>query len=166
MRKALPLTVLALSISPLPAAAVDLPNEIAAPGEVLVATVQAVGSQLYECRFDTAGNLVWHFLEPIATLVVDGRTVGRHYAGPHWEMNDGSVVSATVAARAPAASADDIPLLKLAVASRRGDGALSNVTTIQRINTSGGVASGPCQQDGGFLNVPYTADYAFYRKHN
>ena len=29
-----------------------------------------------------------------ATLIADGRTVGRHYAGPNWEHVDGSAVTA------------------------------------------------------------------------
>ncbi len=146
------------------AALAEVPDAIAAPGEMLVATVQAVGAQVYECKANAAGKLVWQFREPIATLFLAGKTVGRHYAGPNWEMTDGSVVSAKVAARAPAANPHDIPLLKLDVASRRGAGQLADVTTIQRINTRGGVAEGTCDQAGAFLSVPYTADYVFYRK--
>ena len=41
---------------------------------------------------------------------------------------------------------------------------LSGVTTIQRLNTSGGKASGPCPRAGALFSVPYAADYAFYRK--
>src|SRR2546421_10876903 len=37
------------------------------------------------------------FREPIATLLLDGKTVGRHYAGPNWEHADGSAVVAKVA---------------------------------------------------------------------
>jgi hypothetical protein len=38
------------------------------------------------------------------------------------------------------------------------------VTTIQRINTKGGVAEGGCKEAGAFLSVPYTADYTFLNK--
>jgi hypothetical protein len=56
-------------------------------------------------------------------------------------------------------------LLKLEVVSRRGtDGLLSEVVTIQRLNTNGGVAQGPCEAAGRLLSVPYSADYAFYKK--
>jgi len=164
MRPTLPCIILALSISPLSASAAEVPDAIAVPGEIMVATVNAVGAQVYECKLDTAGNLVWQFREPIATLFVEGKTVGRHYAGPSWEATDGSVVSGKVAGRAPGATPNDIPLLKLDVAARRGQGQLANVTTIQRINTRGGVADGMCESRGAFLSVPYTADYAFYRK--
>jgi hypothetical protein len=58
----------------------------------------------------------------------------------------------------------DIPLLTLDVMSQRGRGLLNGVTTIQRLNTKGGVAEGACESVGTFLNVPYSADYAFYQK--
>lgn len=160
----LKLIMLALSIVPLPAAAAGLPDAIAARGETLLATVNAVGAQVYECKTDAGGKLVWQFREPIATLFVDGKTVGRHYAGPNWEMSDGSAVMAKVSGRSPGASQHDIPLLKLAVTAQRGAGQLAGVTTIQRINTRGGTAEGSCDRHGAFLSVPYTADYTFYRK--
>ena len=150
-------------MSPAPAAA-EVPEAIAARGEVLTTIVHAVGAQIYECKPDSAGNLAWQFREPIATLFMAGKTVGRHYAGPNWEMSDSSAVSGKIAAQAPSAGADDIPLLKLEVVSRRGGGQLSNVTTIQRLNTRGGVVNAACDSAGTFLGVPYTADYAFYRK--
>jgi hypothetical protein len=164
MRPTWPLAIVALSILPLPATATEVPDAIAAPGEILVATAHAVGAQVYECKTDASGKLAWQFREPIATLFIGGDTVGRHYAGPHWELTDGSTVSARVAGRAPAATADDIPLLKLDVAANRGAGRLAGVSTIQRINTRGGVANGNCSSAGSFLSVPYTADYTFYRK--
>jgi hypothetical protein len=164
MRATLPCIILALSISPLSASAAEVPDALAAPREILVATINAVGAQVYECKSDAAGKLAWRFREPIATLLIDGKTVGRHYAGPSWELADSSVVTAKVAARASGATLNDIPLLKLDVVARRGEGQLANVTTIQRINTRGGVADGPCESQGVFLSVPYTADYAFYRK--
>ena len=109
-------------------------------------------------------NSLWQFREPVATLLVAGKTVGRHYAGPTWEMSDGGAVSAKAVARAPGASANDIPLLKLEVTARHGTGKLGNVTTIQRLNTQGGTADAACDSSGALLSVPYTADYVFYRK--
>ena len=140
------------------------PEAIAAPGEVLVATIHAQGAQVYECKVDAAGKLAWQFREPIATLMMNGKTIGRHYAGPSWELTDGSSAAAKVAAMAPGASPADIPLLKLAVSARNGSGLIGDVSTIQRLNTKGGVAKGSCETAGAFLNVPYSADYAFYKK--
>jgi hypothetical protein len=162
MRPALTCTILALLIAPLQAA--ELPDAIRAPGDTLVTTVHAVGSQIYECEFDAVGNLVWQFREPIAALFLSGKTIGRHYAGPTWELIDGSVVSAKIISSAPPASPADIPILNLEVTSRRGQGQLSIVSTIQRLNTHGGVAVGECSAHHALMNAPYTADYAFYRK--
>ena len=105
----------------------QVPEAIAAPGETVVATLHAQGAQVYECKTDAAGKLVWQFREPIATLFVDGKTIGRHYAGPNWELADGSAVVAKVSGRAPGATPKDIPLLKLEVTSHRGTGRLSGV---------------------------------------
>ena len=135
-------TACLLGLLALPAAAGELPDAIAASDDVLVATVHAQGAQIYECKADPAGQLAWHFREPVATLFSDGRTVGRHYAGPTWELSDGSVVRGKVAGRAPGASAQDIPLLKLAVDARPRTGRLAAVAIIQRIYTRGGVADG------------------------
>ena len=142
----------------------QIPAEIAAPGEDVVVTLHAEGAQVYECKADASGKRVWQFREPIATLLADGKTVGRHYAGPNWDLADGSGVSGKVAGRAPGTSAQDIPLLKLEVTAQRGAGQLSGVTTIQRLNTKGGVAEGPCDTAGAFLSAPYSADYAFLKK--
>jgi hypothetical protein len=143
----------------------QVPDTIAAaPGEAPMVTVHAEGAQIYECRADASGKLAWQFREPIAALLIGDKTVGRHYAGPSWELADSSFVSARVAGRAPGASAKDIPLLKLEVTSQRGAGELTGSLTIQRINTKGGVAEGACDQAGLFLAVPYSADYVFFRK--
>lgn len=145
-------------------AAAQMPAAIDAPGEKVIATLHAQGAQVYECKADKDGKLVWQFREPIASLVLDGKTVGRHYAGPNWEYADGSVVIAKVAGRAPGASAKDIPWLKLEVTDRRGNGTLSPATTIQRINTVGGVAEGACEKAGTFLSAAYSTDYVFLSK--
>ena len=136
--------VLAFLILPWPIASAEVPEAIAAPGETVIATIHAQGAQIYECKTDAAGKLVWQFREPIAALLVDGKTVGRHYAGPNWELADGSAVVGKM--------------------SHRGTGLLSAVTTIQRLNTKGGVAEGSCESAGTFLSVPYSADYAYLKK--
>jgi hypothetical protein len=161
---ALALLLLSGSIVSASAAETPLPDAIAAPGETVVLTVHAEGAQLYECKAGTDGKSSWAFREPIATLLADGKTVGRHYAGPNWEHSDGSAVVGKSAASVPGATANDIPWLKLEVISRRGSGVLSGVTTVQRINTKGGMLAGPCDKAGTFSSVPYSADYVFLRK--
>ena len=142
------LAMLMLSASLAGARGADpLPEAIAAPGQTVVLTLHAEGAQVYECK---AG--------------ADGKTIGRHYAGPNWDHSDGSGVAAKVAGNAPGATANDIPLLKLEVTAKRGSGVLADVVTVQRINTKGGKRDGACEAVGSFLNVPYSADYVFLRK--
>jgi hypothetical protein len=70
-------------------------------------------------------------------------------------------VKGKVIASAPGATENDIPWLKLDVVEHRGHGVLSNATSIQRVNTKGGVAPGACETAGSSLIVPYSADYVF-----
>src|ERR1700738_4644141 len=159
------LSLLLLSSSLLSAwAETPLPEAIAAPGETVVLTMHAEGAQVYECKAGADGKLGWAFREPIATLLVDGKTVGRHYAGPNWEHGDGSAVVGKATGNAPGATPNDIPWLKLEVISHRGSGTLTAATTVQRINTIGGKLEGACDKAGAFKRAPYSADYVFLRK--
>jgi hypothetical protein len=145
-------------------AADPLPDAIAAPGETVVLSVHAEGAQVYECKAGADGKLAWAFREPIATLLSEGKTIGRHYAGPNWENIDGSAVAAKAAGNASGATASDISWLKLEVTAHRGSGVLTPVTTVQRINTRGGKLDGPCERAGEFRSAPYSAEYVFLRK--
>jgi hypothetical protein len=146
------------------AAETPIPDAVAAPGETIVLTAHAEGAQVYECKAGADGKSAWSFREPIATLIVEGKTIGRHYAGPNWEHSDGSAVVGKSTGSAPGATPNDIPWLKLEVVSRRGSGVLAGVTTVQRINTQGGKLEGACDRAGTFKSGPYTADYVFLRK--
>jgi hypothetical protein len=146
------------------AASAQVPPALAAPGENAVITLHAEGAQVYECKAGNDGKLAWAFREPIATLLLDDKTVGRHYGGPNWEHIDGSAVTAKAVANAPGQSAGDIPWLKLEVTAHRGSGTLAGVTTVQRINTRGGVHAGVCDRVGALHSAPYAADYVFLRK--
>jgi hypothetical protein len=157
-------TLAIAAMLPAGAMSAELPDAIAAPGESAVALLHAEGAQVYACKANPAGQLVWQFREPIATLLDGEKTVGRHYAGPQWELADGSAVEGRVTGRAAGATPQDIPLLKLEVAARRGSGLLTDVSTVQRINTRGGVAEGNCPTAGAWLSVPYAADYVFLKK--
>ncbi|MGJ4926177.1 DUF3455 domain-containing protein [Bradyrhizobium sp. HKCCYLS2038] len=147
------------------AAETTIPDALVAAGEKPVLTLHAEGAQVYECKAAADGKLAWAFREPIATLFTDGKTVGRHYAGPNWEHQDGSIVGGRVQGTAIGATDNDIPWLKLAVVSHRGgQGVLSDVTTVQRINTAGGKLDGACETAGQFRSVAYAADYVFLKK--
>src|SRR5205807_7072789 len=104
------------------AAETTLPDPIQAQGETAVITLHAEGAQVYECKAGSDGKLAWAFREPIATLLENGKTVGRHYAGPNWESADGSAVVGKAAGNAPGTTPKDIPWLKLEVVANRGSG--------------------------------------------
>jgi Protein of unknown function (DUF3455) len=161
---ALTLSLLLSLLGNASAAETPLPAAIAAPGETTVLSVHAEGAQVYDCKAGTDGKLAWTFREPIATLMAEGKTVGRHYAGPSWEHIDGSAVVGKAIGNAPGATPNDIPWLKLEVASHRGSGTLTPVTTVQRINTQGGKLDGACDKAGATKSAPYSADYVFLRK--
>ena len=164
----MPLFVFALSVGLFGATAESQPFTeasagIATPGLTIAIVLHAEGAQVYECRAAADGNLAWRAREPTATLIFENSTVGRHYAGPRWEYADGSMVQAKSASSTPGATVGDIPWLHLDVVNQRGNGKLSGVTEVQRVNTHGGVASGPCNEAGAFRSVPYSADYIFLR---
>ncbi|MGO4566881.1 DUF3455 domain-containing protein [Rhizobium sp. 2YAF20] len=141
--------------------AADLPAAISADGKVELLKLHAEGVQIYECKVDPAGGSKWQFREPLATLLKDGKTVGRHFAGPSWELASGGAVVGKVDAQAPGATSNDIALLRLNVAGKWGKGELDKVTTVLRLDTKGGVFSGSCNMPGMLHLEPYGADYVF-----
>jgi hypothetical protein len=135
-----------------------------AANESLFKVLFARGVQIYECRV-TATGTEWAFIAPEAELLEGGQVVGKHYAGPHWESNDGSKVKGTVKARADAPRPGAIVWLLLTTQSVGPAGAYAQVSSIQRVNTVGGIA--PTQactatQAGQQVRVPYTADYRLF----
>ena len=149
--------------------AVDAPATLR-PGanESLAVVVPAKGVQIYQCRAnkDQPGQYQWAFVAPEADLFdVRGVKIGHHYAGPHWESNDGSRIVGTVKQRADAPQADAIPWLLLTAKSVGASGAFDKVTSIQRVNTVGGMApKDGCSRHtlGATGRVGYTADYYFF----
>jgi len=125
--------------------------------------------QVYECapKPDGSGEHEWAFRAPEAALVDrSGRSLGKHYAGPTWEATDGSTVAAQVKARDAGPSASAIPWLLLATTHTTGSGVFARTASIQRVQTTGGMAPAePCgsANTGRMSRVPYTATYYFYR---
>jgi hypothetical protein len=145
-----------------------LPAELAAPrGERLLLRARAHGFQIYTCAPSPKqpAQLEWTLVAPEAQLVDEhDRPLGRHYAGPTWEANDGSKVVGEVVARAPRPGA--IPWLLLR-GKPSGAGVLAGVASIQRVDTVGGVApASGCDgaHRGAGARVPYSAVYNFFGK--
>ncbi len=125
------------------------------------------GELTYECRDkkDMAGQLEWALVGPVANLHgADDKVVGKYYAGPTWEANDGSKVTGKQVAVAPN-GAGNIPLQLVKAEQATGSGAMQGVAYIQRLNTRGGTApAAACgtAQKGERQQVTYAADYVFY----
>jgi Protein of unknown function (DUF3455) len=133
--------------------------------EHLLLQVHAKGDQVYTCKPDPA-QFTWTLKAPDAQLFDNnGKSFGKHFAGPSWEANDGSRVTGKAVANAPSPDANSIPWLLVNVVSHDGSGVLSRATTIQRLNTKGGKApASGCDAShvGQELRVPYSADYLFF----
>jgi Protein of unknown function (DUF3455) len=162
------LAAAALALSPTAGAAPpepDVPGRIAVPaGNKLFLVGHAVGVQIHRCD----GN-AWVFVAPRADLYGDnGQLISTHYAGPAWEAKDGSKVVGTRVDGVPVTGA--IPWLLLSGSASAGpDGdRLAGTTYIQRLATTGGLTPpaadcGPATA-GAVREVPYTADYYFWKK--
>lgn len=146
-----------------------VPESLRAPAtEVLSLETKASGVQIYECSASKGepARFEWTFKAPEADLFDRaGNKVGKHYAGPTWESNDGSKVVGEVKARDNGPDPDAIPWLLLSAKSTSGTGAFSNVKSIQRVHTVGGRApTEACSQAqaGKVTRVDYKATYNFY----
>jgi Protein of unknown function (DUF3455) len=141
-------------------------DKLAPPvGAKFVKKVPAIGVQIYKCGV-TNGQHAWAFVAPEADLFDEaGKRIGRHGAGPFWEMNDGSKVVGTLSQRADATRPDAIPHLLLTTKSTGGAGLVANVDYLQRLNTVSGLApTGGCTASDvdKQARVYYTADYLLF----
>ncbi len=143
-------------------------------GESVVFHAAATGTQNYRCLGAVAdggadATFTWTLEFPAAELAdCTGAKVGEHSApngasAPQWSNADGSVVVGHKTASF-AHDASAIPWLLLSAVSHTGDGVMSRVDFVQRVNTVGGLPTEPCDvaHAGTDLAVPYTADYYFF----
>ncbi len=128
----------------------------------------AKGVQVYECRAlaGEPGKFEWAFKAPEAELFdAQGHKVGRHYAGPTWELTDSGKVVGKLKAKADAPDGKGVPWLLLDVASHEGTGVMAKVQSIQRVGTVGGktpVEAADQTKAGQERRVEYSATYVFY----
>lgn len=126
------------------------------------------GAQIYVCRAGSDGKPAWALKAPEAELRdSQGAVIGRHYAGPTWKDKDGSEITGKATARVNAPESASIQWLLVSVTEHSGKkGALSRVTSVQRINTQGGMPPPDPDCNTSKLNTevknPYSADYYFY----
>jgi hypothetical protein len=148
-------------------AAPTVPDQLRAPaGEVVSVKASAQGTQDYECKAGDGGTFAWKLVAPNAELSdTAGKPLGKHYAGPTWESVDGSKVVGELAQKADAPGGQAIPWLILKAKSTSGTGVFAKVTSVQRIDTTGGLApTSGCDSGhaGARQSVAYRATYYFY----
>jgi Protein of unknown function (DUF3455) len=159
-----------------PFTTVTVPAGIAVPsGATLKLRLHAIGAQIYTCTASggadagaDAGAVMytWTLKQPDAKLYDDSNVeAGTHGLGPNWTSKDGSVVTGTKLFGVNAPLTDAIQWLLLKAATHTGAGVFADVSYVQRLNTTKGVAPATgC--DAGHVaaetSVGYTADYYFY----
>ena len=147
-----------------------LPDAVKVPaGHRVALETVGVGEITYECRAkaNSAGAFEWVFVGPRADLNArSGSKLGSYFGPPAtWAANDGSALTGTQLAVAPA-MAGSIPLQLVKANPATGNGAMSGMAYVQRVATRGGVApSTAC--DAAALGrkeiVKYQADYIFWK---
>jgi hypothetical protein len=166
------LTSFNLSLAMAQPASAEIPTALQVPAsQALIATVRAEGDQIYRCSASSGSpnQFEWALQAPEATLLKNGVLVGKHYGGPTWESLDGSKIVGQVKTKANAPQADAIPWLLLQVKTHQGQGSLSQVNWVQRVDTSGGKApSTGCDRahENAIVRVGYGATYHFYGDEN
>ena len=137
-------------------------------GHKLAFHVYARGVQVYKWNLITQK---WDLLAPVASLFAEENyfgEVGTHYVGPTWESKSGSKIEGRrVQGTGCTPDPTAIAWLLLSKFRTEGNGIFSKVTFVQRVNTTGGLAPlEPGLIDGETKEIPYTAEYYFYRAEN
>jgi Protein of unknown function (DUF3455) len=148
-----------------PPSPTDVPDQIQpGVGNKVFLIGHAFGVQIYTCN-----GSVWSAAVPRANLFGDnGKLIISHFAGPSWQAKDGSKAVGTVVDKV---TMDEtaIPWVLLSTTTTPGpDGdRLVDTTFIQRIHTAGGhtppAADCNTATAGTVVEVPYTADYVFWK---
>ena len=137
-------------------------------GNKLAFHAYAKGVQIYKWNVITQK---WDLFGPQAGLFAEENyhgEIGTHYVGPTWESKSGSKVEGRrVLGTGCTPDPTAVAWLLLSKFRTEGAGIFSSVTFIQRVNTTGGLApSDPGLLDGETREIPYTAEYYFYRAEN
>jgi hypothetical protein len=140
-----------------PGGSIDLPA-----GARAVLQAKGDGVQIYVCT-ETQGALKWVLKAPDAKLLdASGKTIGSHFAGPTWKLEDGSQVQGELISSKPAPEANSVAWLLLRAKTGTATGRLAAVEFIRRTETHGGVAPESGCAAEKTVQIPYTATYTFY----
>jgi hypothetical protein len=131
--------------------------------------LSASGTNLFQCkaRIDDANAYAWHFVAPDLTLFEGSRTAGTHKAASQFESgSDRTSLFGVLSATQPAGG-NNMPWARMRAVPAGDSGMFAGVTTIQRVNTAGGVAPAEgcnAASVGNETRVNFSADYFFYRR--
>jgi hypothetical protein len=161
---------LAALLAPAAFAAVSEPAGLPAPlrasqNEAPAFMLRASGTHVYEC-VAVPGGYRWAFLNPDATLFDGTRSIATHTTASTWEASsDRTSAAGRVSATQPAGEGN-LPWALYRTQSSGDGGLFSGVTSVQRVNTVGGVAPASGCGDttvGTESRVQFSADYYFYK---
>lgn len=143
------------------AGSIDVP-----PGAQVLLQAKGEGVQIYSCR-GSDGVFKWALEGPDARLLDSaGRVIGRHFAGPTWQLQDGSRVQGELMASEPSPDAGSVAWLLLRAKAGTGTGKLAAAGYVRRTETHGGAPDqAACRSSsdaGKQVRVPYSATYTFY----
>jgi len=148
------------------AADVTVPAALAvAPDMQLLLSAHAEGVQIYVCApgKDDPAQVSWTLKAPEAVLFDDkGGQIGKHYAGPSWELSDGSLITGELVAKDPGPDVGAVPWLLLKVKSNSGKGLLAKAGMVQRIETAAGLPPKGACPAGNETRIAYSATYRFF----
>ena len=129
----------------------------------------ARGVNLFQCkaRVEDPNTYGWFFVAPDATLFEGSRSAGRHQAVGQFESaTDRTTIFGVPRATQPG-GANNLPSMAMRAAPTGDTGMFAGVTTIQRVNTAGGVAPAEgcaASNAGAETRVDFSADYYFYKR--
>ena len=163
-------TFLALWLAVFSCSAQDVPSTLPAnmrppANQKLIFKAHGTGDQIYTCKM-TNGKYIWTLRGPEARLIgSDHHTLLHHFAGPTWEATDGSSLLGKPVTSLASPDPDSVPWLLLTAIRHQGNGIMSKVLSIQRLNTKGGKAPADgcnSSHSGAEARTPYEAEYYFY----
>ena len=153
--------VLGLVLAGRAGADVAVPEALAVPPDMqLILSTHAEGAQVYLCDPAKGG---WILKAPDAVLFDEkGGQIGKHYAGPSWELGDGSLVTGEAVAKDAGPDSTAVPWLLLKVKTNSGKGLLAKAGLVQRIETKAGLAPKTDCKAGEEARSAYSATYRFF----
>ena len=143
---------------------------ITAPADEEAAfALRGEGTHAFECKplATDPDKFAWSFTSPDMTLYDAGRPAARLAAENTWEaLGDRSSLTGAIRSRQDG-GANNLPWLLLRAQATPDAGLFAGVTSVQRVNTAGGVAPATgcdASNAGKETRVPAAADYYFYRR--